>query len=253
MMRKIQLPSIVWDRNKYQAGYVLGISGSKMYKGAPKLVGLAALRTGAGIVRLFSLDEISDVPYSLICQKWNAKLWTKEIKRASSILIGPGLGRSLPFFKKIKEIKLPMVIDADAIQKGIEYPPLTILTPHHGEARRLLGNGDLPTLCQAWVKRSKCILVLKGAPTWIFSPDEKTPTIIQPGDPGMAKAGTGDVLTGMIAALLAQKMEPLEAAILGCTLHAEAGRAAAHAKSSYGMIAEDLIEFLPSAMMQYGH
>lgn len=250
-MERIDLPRIIWDRNKYEAGYVLGLSGSKNYQGAPKLAGLAALRLGAGIVRVLSLDKIGNTPYSLICQKWEPKLLVKEMKRASAFMIGPGLGKSISFLKRLKNISVPMVVDADAIQKGVCYPANTILTPHHGEAYRLLGKGNLPNLCQEWVKKTKCILVLKGAPTWIFSHVQKSPMFISPGDPGMAKAGTGDVLTGMIAALLSQKMNPLDAAILGCKLHAEAGKLAAMEKTSYCVIAEDLIEFLPLAVMNH--
>ncbi len=252
MQDKITLPPIVWDRNKYEAGYVVGISGSRMYQGAPKLAGLAALRSGAGIVRIFSLDYIGDSPYSLICEKWSVKSFSKELKRASSLFIGPGIGKSFPMIKKLKDCKCPLVVDADAIQKGVSYPANAILTPHQGEARRLLGEGDLRNLCQKWVNKTQCILVLKGAPTWVFS-EQQTPILIPPGDPGMAKAGTGDVLTGMIAALLAQKMQPMDAAILGCTLHAEAGKMAAKEKTSYCMIAEDLIACLPCAVMKYRH
>lgn len=254
------MPSIVRNRHKYEAGYVMGFSGSKTFRGAPKLAGMAALRSGSGIVRVFHLEDIGETPISLICQKWDAKTWKKEKKRASALFIGPGIGKSpkmLQFLKKeLKNIQLPMVIDADAIQKGIVYPSRAILTPHRGEVLRLIGNvdseEDLMVRCQKWVNQTKCILVLKGAPTWVFS-DNDLPVIIPQGDPGMAKAGTGDVLTGIIASLLAQKMEPLNAAVLGCTLHALAGETAAQEKTSYGMIAEDLISYLPHAIMKHRH
>jgi NAD(P)H-hydrate epimerase len=198
----------------------------------------------------------------LISQKWDQKSWNQELKRASALFLGPGIGKtpnSQKFLKKeLARIDLPVVVDADAIQKGIVYPSSAILTPHRGEVLRLLGitkeilEEDLLARCQKWVNHTKCILVLKGAPTWIFSKD-RLPVIIPRGDPGMAKAGTGDVLTGIIAALLAQKMKGLDAAILGVSLHALAGEIAADQKTSYCMIANDLIDYLPHAVMEHRH
>lgn len=255
--KNLFMPPIVRNRHKYEAGYVVGLSGSKLFRGAPKLAGLSALRTGAGIVRVFHLDEaLGEAPFSLIFQKWNGKSWKEEIQRASAVFIGPGIGKATQFLKQLKNLKQPLVVDADAIQKGVKYPRRAILTPHRGEVHRLIGKvSSEPELfdhCQKWVDQTGCILVLKGAPTWIFSQND-VPTIIPPGDPGMAKAGTGDVLTGMIAALLAQKMDPLEAAILGCQLHAEAGKIAAQEKTSYCMIAEDIIDCLPRTVMKHRH
>lgn len=250
------LPPIVRNRHKYQAGYVVGLSGSKTFRGAPKLAGLAALRAGAGIVRVFHLEEIGEAPYSLICQKWDQKSWNQELHRAGSLFIGPGVGKSkkmLGFLKKeLQRISVPLVVDADAIEKGFSYPKGAILTPHRGEILKLLGiskdlwEEDLLARCQKWANHTKCILVLKGAPTWIFS-HGRSPVIVPHGDPGMAKAGTGDVLTGILAALLAQKITPIHAAVLGVSLHAWAGESAAREKTSYCMIAEDLIDSLPKA------
>ena len=253
--KSLVMPPIVRNRHKYEAGYVVGFSGSSIFRGAPKLAGLAALRAGAGIVRVFHLEEIGDIPPSLICQTWDPTSWAQELKRASALFIGPGIGKTAKSLKFLEKIRTPMVVDADAIQKGLAYPPQAILTPHRGEILRLLGivkEEDLLARCQKWVNHTRCILVLKGAPTWIFSKD-KLPVIIPHGDPGMAKAGTGDVLTGIIAALLAQKMGPLEAAILGVFLHALAGEFAALQKSSYCMIASDIIDFLPHAVMEHRH
>ncbi len=256
--KALKMPPILRNRHKYQAGYVVGLSGSDIYRGAPKLSGLAALRSGAGIVRIFYPGDIGSAPYSLICQKWDQKSWDQELKRASAIFIGPGIGKNLKLLKKMEKITVPIVFDADAIQKGILYPKQSILTPHRGEVLRLFGlaqdlsEEDLLGRCQKWVNRTDCILVLKGAPTWIFS-KEKLPILIHHGDPGMAKAGTGDVLTGVIAALLAQKMNPVNTAILGVTLHASAGEIATKLKTSYGMIAEDLIQSLPHAILEQGN
>lgn len=252
------LPPIVRNRHKYQAGYVVGFSGSKIFKGAPKIAGLASLRSGAGIVRIFHKEEIGPSPDPLICQLWNKKEWEEEKKRAGALFLGPGCGDKIAFLRKeIPLIQNPLVVDADAIQKEISYPKQTILTPHRGEVLRLLGlkktpsEEDLLALCHKWAHRTQCILVLKGAPTWIFSKNSP-PVLIPHGDPGMAKAGMGDALTGIIAALLAQKATPLHAAILGVSLHAIAGEKGALQKSSYSLLPGDLIECLPQAIMEHG-
>jgi ADP-dependent NAD(P)H-hydrate dehydratase / NAD(P)H-hydrate epimerase len=257
-VKTLKLPPILRNRHKYQAGYVVGFSGSDVYRGAPKLSGLAAMRAGSGIVRVFHEGDIGPSPYSLICQRWDQKAWDQELKRASALFIGPGIGKNQKVLKNIHKLTLPIVFDADAIQKGILYPKQSILTPHRGEVLRLFGiakdlsEEDLLARCQKWVNRNDCILVLKGGPTWIFS-KENLPIIIPRGDPGMAKAGVGDALTGVIAALLAQKMNRLNAAILGVSLHACAGEAATRLKTSYGMIAEDLIHALPHAIFEHGN
>jgi NAD(P)H-hydrate epimerase len=100
---------------------------------------------------------------------------------------------------------------------------------------------------QKYVDQTKRVTILKGGPTFVLSPNE-LPILIPRGDPGMATAGSGDVLTGILAALLAQKQPLLEAAVLAVTLHALAGEAAAAAKTSYGYSASDLIAFLPEAL-----
>ncbi len=255
----LRMPRVKRNRHKYEAGYVVGFSGSKLFRGAPKLAGLSSLRSGSGIVRVFHLDEIGSIPFSLICQPWEPESWAHEIKRADAIFIGPGIGDAKQAFlkKELKQIQVPLVCDADAVQKDFEYPPFTILTPHRGEVLRLLSlsketaEKDLFLACQKWVDEMGCILVVKGAPTWVFS-KEKPPVVCAGGDPGMATAGSGDVLTGIIASMLAQKMEPMEAAILGVQLHLLAGEIAALTKGSYAMIAEDLIEHLPQATLMCG-
>ncbi len=247
------LPTVIRNRHKYQTGYVVGLSGSKLFRGAPKLAGMAAFRSGAGIVRIFHHQEIGEAPYELICQSFSMKAWKEELKRADAVFVGPGLGKVQKIIPLLTMSEVPFVFDADAICEDIQYPPHSILTPHRGEVLRLLKitkdsqEEDLLARCQKWVQHTNCILVLKGSPTFIFVKDHP-PMIIPYGDPGMAKAGTGDVLTGVIAALLAQKLKPQEAAMLGVFLHAMAGEMASSLKTSYGMIASDLIEALPSAI-----
>jgi NAD(P)H-hydrate epimerase len=249
--QSLKLPPLIRNRHKYEAGYVLGLSGSDRFKGAPQLSGLASLRSGAGIVRIFHLEEIGPAPKELICEKWDADTWEQELKRADSLFLGPGLGSKVPSFD-LKKMKIPCVIDADFLQVNMVLPEQAILTPHRGEMIRLLGLDKIPeedvlfSLCQKFVDEKQIVLVLKGAPTFLFCKG-KLPLIVARGDPGMATAGAGDVLTGILAALLAQKMGCYEAAELGIYLHAKAGEEAALEKTSYSMIASDLIEKLPKA------
>jgi len=257
---RIDLPKIVRNRHKYQAGYVVGFGGSKDLPGAIKLSGLAALRAGAGIVRLFCPEEVGPVPLELICNRWNEKAWRAALLKAQAVFIGPGLGRSAAREKwlktHLKRIEQPCVLDADALLPTLSFPKHTILTPHRGEALRLIGLKEMPeeeilfAKVMLFCKRKDLVVVLKGAPTIVFAPHAK-PLIIPHGDPGMATAGSGDVLTGIITALLAQGKPPLEAAVLGVALHGLAGEAAAREKTSYCLIASDLIDFLPAAFSSF--
>ena len=252
--KTLKLPRLVRNRHKYQAGYVVGLSGSERFKGAPKLAGLSALRSGAGIVRVFHLGEIGLGPMELILEPWDLKSWGIEVKRASALFLGPGLGDKIPPID-LRSIEIPSVIDADLLQPNIDFPKSAIVTPHRGEMGRLLQlekkveEEEFLSLCQNWAKERGVTLILKGAPTFVFQ-GKDVPVIIARGDPGMATAGTGDVLTGIVAALLAQKMSAHESAILGVYLHAAAGEIAAQEKSSYGVIATDLIDSLPQVLNQ---
>ncbi len=254
--KRLELPPLKRTRHKYEAGYVVGYAGSNLLSGAAKLAGFAALKAGAGIVRVFHPEEIGQAPLELICNPWNPKAWEASLKKANAVFIGPGLGPCKEWLKKhLKKIKQPCVIDADALLEGISYPKEAILTPHRGEMLRLLGlktvqrDEELFAQVIRYAERKGVYVVLKGAPTVIFGPKHK-PLIVPRGDPGMASAGTGDVLTGMIAALLAQGCSPYEAAFLGVTLHAIAGEKAAHALTSYCLTASALFSFMPAAFAE---
>lgn len=258
--KKLELPKIVRTRNKYQAGFVVGFGGSKSLPGAPKMAALAALRAGAGIVKVFSSEEIGQAPLEVICQKWNGKEWSEALQKAGSAFVGPGLGKGKEvqkwLKKELKKIKKPCVVDADALQPNIPFPEMSILTPHRGEALRLLGLKEIReeeeflAKLMKFCERNQVVLILKGGPTFVLAPG-KTPVVVTQGDPGMASAGTGDVLTGIVAALLAQGMFCFDAAVLGATLHGLAGEAAAKEMGSYGLIATDLIHFLPKAIQAW--
>lgn len=249
------------NRHKYEAGYVLGFAGSTLFKGAPKLAGLASLLSGAGIVRVMHQGEIGECPYSLITEEFSLGSWRAEAKRASSFFFGPGIstlenGKAL-FRTLLGEVKAPLVIDADALIFDFVYPEGAVLTPHRGEAIRLLGlesktsEESLFEAIQKYVEETNTILVLKGAPTWIFSKNE-LPLVLPFGDPAMAKAGMGDVLTGVIAGLMAAKIAaPRNAAILGVLMHSLAGEKGALQKGPYSLLAEDVLKFIPSCIQEH--
>ncbi|NDD58634.1 MAG: NAD(P)H-hydrate dehydratase [Chlamydiae bacterium] len=256
------LPAMKRNRHKYQAGYVLALAGSKSMPGAAALSTRSAMHAGAGIVRLFISAELEDmfisVPVEVIKEKTDINRISEEMLRASAFFIGPGLGRDAKALQLCEQVlsrmKVPCVIDADALfflscRPDFDIPLHSVLTPHYGEMRSLLGKHSDESffiLCQDYVDRKNVVMLLKGAPTFIFSKHLK-PIIIPYGDPGMATAGSGDVLTGIIAALLSQKVPCLEATVLGAYLHAVAGEETAKEKSSYSMVASDIIEFLPHA------
>lgn len=267
-------PSIKRTRHKYQAGYVLSIAGSRGMPGAALLASLSALRAGAGIVRLFHPKgmeaELSGAPFELIREGWdgkNMKRIGEEMRRAKVMLIGPGIGRTSTTKGMVQQLlrisPLPLVIDADALYFLAENPSWrlpkgSILTPHQGEMQLLLSKfKNNSTLTpknemehyQIFAQKKQVTIVLKGAPTFIFCP-ETMPLIVTRGDPGMATAGSGDVLTGVIAAMLAQGLDARSAASLSVYLHGMTGEMAAHALTSYCMIASDLITFLPNAFKQ---
>ena len=258
------------NRHKYQKGYVLAVAGSEGLSGAAILSSFAALRSGAGMVRLFYPEEIeyelSRAPVELIKESWDYQNFArifKESKRAHAMLIGPGLGRSRKAEKMLKKLLanllVPCVIDADALfilseHSSWNLPQHCILTPHREEMERLLELGpknliddvSLHTLCQKYVERKKVTLVLKGGPSFIFHP-HSAPLLITHGTPGLATAGTGDVLTGVITAFLAQRLDPRIAAVLGVSMHGIAGEIASKQKTLYCMVASDVIENLPEA------
>lgn len=265
---KDDLPPIERKRDKYQAGFVAACAGSLGMEGAANLSGKAALRIGAGIVKLFiygfdpkrnekSFDEL--VKFELDLSKKEEIL--NICNSASSVFIGPGIGRKSAISDLLQfllpKINKPLVLDADGLyffsnNLDCKLPKEIILTPHRGEMLRLLKqtpscDEELFSLTQNFCENHSCVIVLKGAPTFIFKPQDK-PTIVLVGDPGMATAGSGDVLTGIIAGLLSQKMDIYKAAVLGVYLHGRAGEIASKEKTSYSMIASDIIECLPKVL-----
>ena len=262
------LPPVIPNRHKYQVGTVVGLAGSPGMPGAAILAAHGAMRAGAGLTRLLHPDgmqgELAGAPPEVIraaYQQGDAAHVLEAINVARAAFIGPGLGRDEQtealLGVVLKHIMVPVVLDADALywlaESNLPIPANAILTPHLGEMRRLLGTaGRAPVTLeflqkvQEFVEARNVTVVLKGGPSFIFYPGEM-PLVSPRGDPGMASGGSGDVLTGVIAALLAQGMGTRDAAAVGTYLHGTAGELAADEKTSYGLIASDIIENLPYA------
>lgn len=266
-MLKPMLPPIVRNRHKYQRGFVVGLGGSPGMPGAPLMSSAGALRGGAGIVKLFhprgletelvsSQLELIKIPYDFE----NLVPLIDMLNKASGVFIGPGMGLDLETKKTLKQVlanlRTPTVLDADALtilseNDNFDLPEHTILTPHHGEMLRLLKlqsqqplNKEFLQRCQNFAEDKRVTLILKGGPTFIFHPDE--PITVNPvGDPGMATAGSGDVLTGLLAALLSQGLTTHQAACLGVYIHGIAGEYAAFELTSHCVNASDILYYLP--------
>jgi hydroxyethylthiazole kinase-like uncharacterized protein yjeF len=272
------LPSRVAQSTKFTSGHVVMVGGSRGLTGAPAMAALACMRTGAGYVTACiprSLAEILDIQLmevmtlglpddngSLTRDGLDAALGA--LKRACVLALGPGLGRNEGAVALARELALraPMalVLDADGLNAHagrlaelIARAAPTVLTPHAGELGRLLGS-DSKEVEQARLRHARAaaeqagaVVVLKGDDTLIVDPDGRV--AISPGaSPALATAGTGDVLTGVISALLAQGLDVFGAAACGVYLHAEAGREAARRQgSAEGVIATDVIAALPAA------
>lgn len=262
------LPPVIRNRHKYQAGYVVGLAGSPEMPGAAMLASVASLKGGAGIVRLLHpkgmQNELALSAYEIIktCYEINHPDKILDyLHQSSAAFIGPGLGKSKEAQQLLKtilpQLEIPCVIDADALdflaKEEIQPPVNSILTPHLGEMMRLLKLTTTPAIdeellkrCQDYAESKQITLLLKGGPSWIFHPQESI--IVNPyGDPGMATAGSGDVLTGLLAALLAQGLRTRETAALGLFLHGFAGQCASDELTPYCMMASDIISHFPQA------
>ena len=281
---KSVLPQRPLQANKGSFGRVLVVAGSINYIGAAYLACSGAIRVGAGLVTLATatslqpilaskLTEVTYLPlpesHRGIISLHAARLVHQELSHYDVLLLGCGLGQSQSAIRFIKSTlfrlkpTLPsLVLDADALNTLAKIPnwwqQLTddaILTPHPGEMARLVGVsvyevqsdrvGIAKKVAQEWHKT----IVLKGAYTVIAAPDGRA-KISSIANPGLASAGTGDVLTGAIAGLLAQGLSLFDAAALGVYLHGEAGEMVKSRLGDAGMIATDLLPVLPLVIKQ---
>jgi len=274
------LPERAPESHKGSFGLALIVGGSRGMSGAPAMAGMAALRGGAGLVRLAvpdcCLDTIAGFEPSYMTvglpsdRAGRISLAAKRriadaLAPATVIACGPGMGRSLGLQVLVSwlyaEVSQPMVIDADGLNALAARPQVLdrpagprILTPHPGEFARLIGTGRVAPeqrqrLAMELAARCGVVVVLKGHRTLIT--DGRRQAINTTGNAGMATGGSGDVLTGLVAALACQGLSPFDAARLGVYLHGLAGDLAARQLSQEAMIASDLIRFLPEAFQEY--
>lgn len=246
-------------------GHAVIIAGSYGKMGAAVLSGKACLRSGVGLLTMhvpacgYEITQIS-VPEAMTTVDESAKYISKipDLTSATAIGIGPGIGQDSATVKALEKVlqqaKVPVIIDADALNilsanRHLLYklPENTILTPHPKEFQRLAGESsneyERLEKARAFSSKYKVIICLKGANTAVVLPNGEV-HFNSTGNPGMATGGTGDVLTGIITSLLAQKYDPADAAILGVYQHGLAGDRAAEARGQTALIASDVVEHL---------
>jgi len=266
------------DSTKFTSGNVFVIGGSSGLSGAPTMAALAAMRAGAGYVTVgapahlestFSVRLLEAMMVGLPSDEGSLAPEAVEpalraIRRADAVVLGPGLG-STPaaraFAREMFErIDVPLVIDADGLNAlaGVFPEDLpqrrwpTVLTPHAGELGRLLevDSSDVEAHrlrhAREAAQRSRAFVVLKGDDTIVSSPNGRV-AISRGGAPGLATAGTGDVLSGITGAMLAKRLPPAHAACAAVFAHVRAGRLAAAPHGPDGVIASDVIQQLPAA------
>ena len=251
-----RLPARAPSAHKGQFGHVLQVGGDRGFGGSINLSAHAALRCGAGLVSLATRPEhvaaaLVLVPEVMTLGVSSANQLMSVLAQASVVVVGPGLGQA-PWGRSLlsaaAQAKMPQVWDADALNllsnAVIGLASGSVITPHPGEAARLLGisteqvQADRPAAARAMVKKYSVVCVLKGAGTLVAGLEGEL-AICNHGHPAMATAGLGDVLAGVIGALLAQGMNAFDAACLAVWLHARAGEQ--HGQLGRGLAASDLI------------
>jgi NAD(P)H-hydrate epimerase len=277
------LPARPFDGHKGTFGTVVVVAGSVGYTGAAALTALSALRTGAGLVYLgvpSSLNDIMEVKLTEVITRPLAETAARSLspeslpdirgllENAGVLALGPGISSDQQTQSLVRsivaEVSVPCVIDADGLnaltpetigQRTGDAP--VVLTPHPGEMARLarcsvrdvLANRE--GVARATAVSARATVVLKGAGTIVAAPSGElymNPT----GNSGLASGGTGDVLTGIIAGFLGQGVEATRAAALGAFVHGLAGDLAAEALGEAGMIAGDVLDHVPYALMELG-
>jgi ADP-dependent NAD(P)H-hydrate dehydratase len=276
-----RLPSRPLDSNKGTFGRVLIVAGSRGMSGAAVLCASAALRGGAGLVRLAVPEGILTIVAAAnpcytsapLPQDEHGRLAAAALPRLLELMgdnsvaaLGPGLGQSDDLGDTIvsllEQTTIPLVLDADALNVLVgrlgalrKHRGPVVLTPHPGEFARLLGcdiaavQSHRQELAADFARTHGVVVVLKGYGTVVT--DGRRVYVNATGNPGMASGGTGDVLCGLIAALLGQKLETFAAAQLGVYLHGRAGDLARQQLGEVSLIATDLLDFLPRALQQH--
>jgi NAD(P)H-hydrate epimerase len=282
LLLRSPLSAMLQERDRYghknSFGHTLLIGGSPGRIGAIGMASRACHRMGTGLVTVATWDDC----YESVVQKAASETMTvplrlegkdleeyrKNLAGYSSVVIGPGLGLRAEGRRLLEEVltryRGPLVLDADALNLIADHSmhellvarrAPTVLTPHVGEMARLLGlpkdevARDVIASLKAAVEKTHAIVLLKGAATLIGSPDRRVYLNHYPND-GMATAGSGDVLAGMIGGLLGQRMDPFDATLLGVYLHSLAGGIAAESRGHRSMTATDIIENISNAFKE---
>ena len=255
------------NSHKHDYGRLLIIAGCETMPGAAVLATGAALQSGCGLVRLHSTSRalqavVNSYPSAMLSEEYDDFFHTvpEQLERYNTIAIGPGLGWSPGTLNSFMDLlseacskRIPMVMDADALnilsvlpQWEELIPPGSVLTPHKGELRRLLpckSDEEREKLAWELCADAGCCIVMKGYHSRVFTPDG-TCYVNTTGGPGMAKGGSGDVLTGLIGGLMARGYSALHATLLGVWLHGYAGDVLSAQRTAEAYSSRDLIDCL---------
>lgn len=272
-----RLPVRPENGHKGTFGRVLVVGGQYQMIGAPILAGASALRSGSGLVQVAMPREV--LPHALsmfpeliglaLGEKFAAGELQMAIAASQVIVIGPGMGTGKAAQARVKQViktSKCAVIDADALNilsMGKRWPAgfkaYGVLTPHPGEMQRLMGllkiQSELDTdarrldVAVKVARATRQVIVLKGHRTVVT--DGERAYVNQTGDSSLAKAGSGDVLAGVIGSLIGQKMDLLAAAVLGVWVHGRAGEIAGQMMSRRAVVARDVIQSLPAAFDEH--
>ena len=276
MSNDIAIPHPAVDANKYTRGKLAVIAGSARYPGAAVLAARAGQRMGAGYTEVFTAKSAVDIVRlsspSLVVRPFGdlgvAKLPCANAARPGAVCIGPGFVPGAEksdtlVVKVLKGAQCPVLVDGGALRnlgsaqavvqlvRRAENGFATVITPHGGEAARLAEPLRLHQVAPEKIAAGlalalRSVVVLKGPDTYV-SNGKRTEVMTQ-GGAALAKAGTGDVLAGMIGALLAQGWDPFDAALSGAVLHAQAGAVAAERLTDVSVCAEDVVDSIPEAL-----
>ncbi len=256
------------ESHKGDYGHLLIVAGCETMPGAAVLATGAALRSGCGLVTVHSTKRalqavVNNYPSAMLSEDPRPQFSRvpASLERYSAVAVGPGLSRDAlsgvalrDLLSAAKEAEIPMVLDADALNLISEDPKLmdlipegSIMTPHIGELRRLIPfeQGKEEEAARELSLKSGCVVVLKGFHTRIISPDGVC-LVNTTGNPGMAKGGSGDVLTGLTGGLMARGYSAIDAAALGVWIHGFAGDRLTEDRTAEAWSSRDLIDVLPA-------
>ena len=250
--------------HKGDYGHLLIVAGCNTMPGAAVLATGAALVSGCGLVTVHSTERalqaiVNNFPSAMLSEDPRPQFSKvpASLERYSAIAVGPGLGKdemSRLALKDLLKAGIPMVIDADALNLIAENPKMmslipkgSVMTPHIGELRRLIPfeKGHEEEAAQELSLKSGCVVVLKGYHSKIFSPDGAC-LVNTTGNPGMAKGGSGDVLTGLVGGLMARGYDAIDAAAIGVWIHGFAGDRLTEERTAEAYSSRDLIDRIPA-------